>query len=202
MTLNQMDAYSDEELIVMLRDGEHRATDYLMDKYKDMVRHKARSMYILGADREDLIQEGMIGLYKAIRDFDAGRDACFATFATLCVSRQIYTAVQAGNRQKHQPLNSYVSIDGDDDSEGGNEELVADHSTNPEAIVLGAENYENIRNLIETELSPLEKQIFELYLTGMGYVEIAQVLGRDPKSTDNALQRAKMKLKKKLDSDY
>ena len=102
--------YSDEELIVRLRDGEAQITDYIMEKYKNLVKSKAKSMYILGADREDLIQEGMIGLFKAIRDYDIGRDASFFTFADLCVSRQMYTAVQAAGRQKHAPLNTYISL--------------------------------------------------------------------------------------------
>ena len=101
--------YTDEELIVRLRDGEEKITDYIMDKYKNLVKSKAKSMYILGADREDLIQEGMIGLFKAIRDYDIGRDASFFTFADLCVSRQMYTAVQAAGRKKHSPLNTYIS---------------------------------------------------------------------------------------------
>lgn len=101
---------SDEELIMRQRDGEEAVTDYIMDKYKNLVRNKAKSMYILGADREDLIQEGMIGLFKAIRDYDTGRDASFSTFADLCVSRQMYTAVQAAGRQKHAPLNTYISL--------------------------------------------------------------------------------------------
>ena len=103
-------SYSDEELIVCLRDGEESITEYLMNKYKNLVRSKARSMYILGADNDDLIQEGMIGLFKAIRDYDTGRDASFFTFADLCVSRQMYTAVQAAGRQKHAPLNTYISL--------------------------------------------------------------------------------------------
>ena len=102
--------YSDEELILRLRDGEERITDYIIDKYKNLVKSKAKCMYILGADNEDLIQEGMIGLFKAVRDYDCGRDASFFTFADLCISRQMYTAVQASRRQKHAPLNSYISL--------------------------------------------------------------------------------------------
>lgn len=108
--VNEYAKYSDEELIVQLRDGDHAITDYIMEKYKNLVRSKAQSMYILGADREDLIQEGMIGLFKAIRDYDTGRDASFFTFADLCVSRQMYTAIQAAGRLKNAPLNSYISI--------------------------------------------------------------------------------------------
>ncbi|MBD5465974.1 MAG: sigma-70 family RNA polymerase sigma factor, partial [Lachnospiraceae bacterium] len=106
----EFDKTSDEELILRLREGEEAIMDYIMDKYKNLVRSKAKSMYILGADNEDLIQEGMIGLFKAIRDFDSGRDASFYTFADLCISRQIYTAVKASGRQKHMPLNTYISL--------------------------------------------------------------------------------------------
>ena len=197
MNKEKLKDFTDEELIVMQREGLPQAEDYLIDKYKDLVRRKAGTMFILGAERDDLIQEGMIGLFKAIRDFDAGRDACFETFATLCISRQMYTAVQAGNRQKHLPLNSYISLDGDD-HDGGIGDISAGRLANPESVLIDAENCDDIRSLIETQLSDLEKQIFDLYLTGMGYAEIARVLDRDVKSTDNALQRAKMKLKKGL----
>ena len=134
--------YSDEELLVRLRDGEAGITDHIMNKYKNLVRSKAKSMYILGADSEDLIQEGMIGLFKAVRDYDTGRDASFSTFADLCVSRQMYTAVQASRRKKHLPLNIYVSLSGSvsTDHEGEEEELVnvlaAGFEQSPEEMVL------------------------------------------------------------------
>lgn len=194
---------SDEELILMYRDGEEEAAGFLMNKYKNLVRKKAGSMYILGGDREDLIQEGMIGLYKAVRDYDMGRDVNFYTFADLCVSRQIYTAVQASNRQKHLPLNTYISIYGQSiSSEEGNSEydlidtLVARTDNNPEEMMIAQENMEQMEQAILKELSELEKQVFELHLTGMNYTQIAKVLGRDEKSTDNALQRMKGKIKK------
>ena len=201
--MNRYETYSDEELILLLRDGDNRIMDYIMEKYKGLVRNKAKSMYLLGADNEDLIQEGMIGLFKAVRDYDAGRDASFYTFADLCISRQMYTAVQASGRKKHAPLNSYVSI-----SPGTPEVLQAESGQNysstdiweknPEELVIDKENLELLEKAIDKELSPLEKQVFELHLIGMGYVQIAKVLGRDEKSTDNALQRAKAKLKKLL----
>ena len=194
---------SDEELIVMYRDGEEAAASFIMNKYKNLVRKKASSMYILGADRDDLIQEGMIGLFKAVRDYDMGRDVNFFTFADLCVSRQMYTAVQASNRQKHLPLNTYISIYGKNLApEEGNEDYVlmntlpSEKEKNPEEMVIEQENMEQIENAILKELSELEKQVFELHLTGMTYTEIAKVLGRDEKSTDNALQRMKSKIKK------
>lgn len=196
--------YSDEELIVRLRDGESGITEYLMNKYKNLVRSKAKSMYILGADRDDLIQEGMIGLFKALRDYDSGRDASFLTFADLCVSRQMYTAVQASRRQKHIPLNTYISLYGNVNTnhEGEQEELVnvlaAHAGQSPEELVIDRENVVQLEKAIEQELSSFEKQVLDLYLTGMGYQQIAKVLDRDDKSTDNALQRIKTKLKKRL----
>ena len=195
---------SDEELILRLRDGEEAITDYIMEKYKNLVRSKAGSMYILGADREDLIQEGMIGLFKAIRDYDIGRDASFATFADLCVARQMYTAVQAAGRKKHAPLNSYVSLYAGNGSDKTEEEkklldsLVSRDEQNPEELLIDRENVERIEKAIESELSSFERQVLDLYLTGMKYTEIARVLGKDDKSTDNALQRCRSKIRKAL----
>ena len=200
--------YSDEELIVRLRDGEDSITEYLMNKYKNLVRSKAKSMYILGADSEDLIQEGMIGLFKALRDYDIGRDASFLTFADLCVSRQMYTAVQASRRQKHIPLNTYISLYGaaamDRDGEQKNlENVLAAHvGQSPEEVLIDRENMVQLERAIEQELSSFEKQVLDLYLTGMGYQQIAKVLGKDDKSTDNALQRIKTKLKKRLNRQH
>lgn len=195
---------SDEELIVRLRDGEEPITEYIMNKYKNLVRSKAKSMYILGADSEDLIQEGMIGLFKALRDYDAGRDASFLTFAELCISRQMYTAVQASRRKKHIPLNTYVSLysDAAERGEGDGEHMelvnaiVAQSGQNPEDTVIDRENLQVLEQIIDQELSSFEKQVLDLYLTGMSYVQIARVLGKDGKSADNALQRIKSKLRK------
>lgn len=193
----------DCELIDRLRRGESAIMDYICDKYKNLVRSKAKSMFILGADNEDLIQEGMIGLFKAVRDYDMGRDASFSTFAELCISRQMYTAVQASRRRKHFPLNTYVPLDGEapeDDREGLNlAELLADKSElNPEELFLDKERVDYLEKTIEEELSDFEKQVLDLYLTGMSYSQIAKVLGRDEKATDNALQRLKAKIKKML----
>ena len=201
---NDYELLSDEELILKLRDGDNRVTEYIIEKYKDMVRKKSKAMYILGADHEDLLQEGMIGLFKAIRDYDAGRDASFYTFAELCVTRQIYTAVQAAGRKKHSFLNSYVSLYG---NQTGNEEdgypelmqeLVAWDSKNPEELMIDRENLESLETAIEQGLSSFEKQVLDLHLTGMGYIQIAKVLGKDEKSADNALQRIKGKLRKAI----
>ena len=146
--------FTDEELIVRLREGEVPVTDYIMEKYKNLVRNKAASMYILGADREDLIQEGMIGLFKAVRDYDSGRDAGFYTFADLCVSRQMYAAIQAAGRKKHIPLNSYISLSAES-KEGEEEEQqkwlaqLVDDGQNPEQLVIDRENLENLEKKIE-----------------------------------------------------
>lgn len=199
---------SDEELISLYRDGNQAAIDFLMDKYKGLVRSKAHSMYILGGDSDDLIQEGMLGLFKAVRDYDSGRDASFRTFAQLCVSRQLYTAVTASGRQKHIPLNTAVSLSrssGQEDSEDGSgreEALVnmleADAASNPEEYLIDRESLADLEEKIDRELSPFEKQVLDLHLTGMGYIEIAHVLNRDGKSTDNALQRIRTKIRKIL----
>ncbi|MBO5031952.1 MAG: RNA polymerase sporulation sigma factor SigH [Lachnospiraceae bacterium] len=194
---------TDEELIDRLRDGEAQVTDYIMDKYKNLVRKKAKSMYILGADSDDLIQEGMIGLFKAVRDYDAGRDASFYTFADLCISRQMYNAVQASRREKHTPLNTYISLyadmtgtEGDDNSIELVNVLVSETEMNPEQLVIDKENVADIEAIIDKELSSFEKQVLDLYITGMSYSQIAKVLSRDEKSADNALQRLKAKLRK------
>ena len=197
---------TDEELIDRIRQGESQITDYIMEKYKNLVRKKAKSMYILGADNDDLIQEGMIGLFKAVRDYDAGRDASFYTFADLCVSRQMYNAVQASRREKHAPLNSYISLYEDmaETEEDGAMELVnviaSNIETNPEQIFIDKENVAQIEAIMEKELSSFEKQVLDLYITGMAYSQIAKVLGRDEKSTDNALQRLKTKLRRAVNN--
>lgn len=194
--------YSDEELILRLREGERDITDYIMEKYKEMVRAKARSMYLLGGESDDLIQEGMIGLFKALRDYDSGRDASFATFADLCVSRQLYTAVQASSRKKHMPLNTYISLysgvlegDGAEETELMNA-LPSEGGRSPEELFIARENLESLEQTIEKELSVFEKQVLDLHMTGMSYLQIAAVLGKDGKSTDNALQRIRGKLKR------
>ncbi|MBQ9990978.1 MAG: RNA polymerase sporulation sigma factor SigH [Lachnospiraceae bacterium] len=198
---------SDEELILRYRDGEEGIIDHIMEKYKNLVRKKAGSMFILGGDRDDLIQEGMIGLFKAVRDYDMGRDVSFYPFADLCISRQMYTAVQASTRQKHFPLNTYISLyshAGKDTGEVQEGESLLNafqggRGQNPEEMFLEQERIEWLETALAEELSPLEKQVLDLHITGMTYTEIAKVLGRDEKSTDNALQRIKHKLRKILE---
>ena len=195
--------YTDDELIDRLRRGEAAIMDYICDKYKNLVRSKAKSMFILGGDNEDLIQEGMIGLFKAVRDYDMGRDASFFTFAELCINRQMYTAVQAAQRKKHLPLNNYISLDGTAVSQEGEGQSVSGlyaerTEQNPEELFLNKERMAYLEKAILEELSEFEKQVFDLYMTGMSYSQIAKVLGRDEKATDNALQRLKSKIKKML----
>lgn len=197
---------TDDELIDRLRRGEEPIMDYICDKYKHLVRTKAKSMFILGADNEDLIQEGMIGLFKAVRDYDMGRDASFHTFAELCISRQMYTAVQASQRKKHLPLNTYISLDGggipadrEEREDGGLAGLLADRAgMSPEEQFLDKERVSYLERAIEEELSEFEKQALDLYMTGMSYAQIARVLGRDEKATDNALGRARQKVREIL----
>lgn len=196
--------YRDEELIMMLRDGQQEVVDFLMNKYKNLVRSRAKTMYILGADTEDLIQEGMIGLFKAIRDYDFGRDAGFYTFAQLCISRQIYTAVQASGRKKHMPLNTYISIYSEVTADGENGQkmelsgMLESEEKSPEESMIDRENVEYIEQIIQSQLSLLERQVLDLYITDMGVFEISKILGIDEKSADNALQRAKSKIRRAI----
>ncbi len=196
---------TDEELIIALRDGDGKVIDYIIEKYKELVRKKAGSMFILGADKEDLIQEGMIGLYNAVRDYDAGRDASFYTFADLCVSRQMYKAVEAQNRKKHAPLNSYISIYEDESDKGDGEKsgipemLIAKAGMSPEDEIIDRDETEQLEKKIYESLSDFEQKVLNLRLTGIEYTDIAKILGRDAKSTDNALSRIKVKVRKILE---
>ena len=193
-----MDHYetrSDEELIRALRAGDSEVTDYLMEKYKNLVRSKANALFLIGGDADDLIQEGMIGLFKAIRDFDEEKEAGFRHFAELCVTRQLYTAIEANNRKKNAPLNTYVSIDGEADGEPLEEILHSLQEASPEELIIRAEDIEDMRRAAEENLSAMEKRVLSLYLTGMNYTQIAEYLNKQPKSIDNAIQRIKKKLK-------
>ncbi len=195
--MKQYDKIKDEELIFRFKNGESEILDYLMEKYKNMVRKKARTMFLIGGENDDLIQEGMIGLFKAVRDYQPDKDASFQTFAGICVDRQIYNAIQSSNRQKHQPLNSYISLS---EQDGENEEHLGDAWVeNPESIIIDQENVQSLEQEITTTLSPMENQVLEYYLAGNGYGEIAQIMGKTPKSIDNALQRIRTKIKEQLE---
>ena len=195
--MKQYDGIKDEELISRFKNGESEILDYLMEKYKNMVRKKARTMFLIGGENDDLIQEGMIGLFKAVRDYQPDRDAAFQTFASICVDRQIYNAIQSSNRQKHQPLNSYISLS---EQDGENEEHLGDNwGENPESIIIDQENVQDLEQEITASLSPMENQVLEYYLAGNGYGEIAQIMGKTPKSIDNALQGIRIKIREQLE---
>lgn len=189
---------SDEELVELSASGDRRATEVILTRYKNLVLSRAKAYFLAGADHDDVVQEGMIGLFKAVRDFDVTKQASFCGFAEMCIKRQMITAVKASTRQKHMPLNSYVSLSEplyDDDSERALMDMLAGReSVDPEAMFLRREKAEMISADIQKKLSNLEKTVLSLYIAGMNYQEIAVELKRQPKSIDNALQRIKRKL--------
>lgn len=195
---------SDEEVVDIARAGSVLAQEYLINKYKSFVKSKARSYFLVGADREDIIQEGMIGLYKAIRDFRSDKLASFKAFAELCITRQIITAIKTATRQKHIPLNSYVSLNRpiyDDDSDRTLMDVVPGSQVlDPEQVVINSEELGSMEKKITELLSDLEWKVLNSYLDGKSYYEIADDLQRHVKSVDNALQRVKRKLERYLDS--
>lgn len=194
--MTQYKDYSDPELIRMLRSGEPQVMDYLMDKYKHLVRKKANTLFLLGGDTDDLIQEGMIGLFKAIRDYDEGSGS-FYHFAELCISRQIYTAIESAARKKHGPLNSYVSLSRQtpDTSEKALSKELSGNAQNPEQILIDRENMDDFLDRLCSHLSKMEKSVLDDYLTGMNYRQIAEKTGKPEKSIDNALQRIRSKVR-------
>ncbi len=195
---------TDEQYIAQYRDGDTGSIEVILDRYKNLVRTKASRMYILGGDVQDLIQEGMIGLVKAVRDYDFGRDASFATFADLCVSRQIYNAIQSSARLKNLPLNDYVSLTAGlngDDSDGASlliDELPGETSSEPESAFISRESVDEINHMVDTILTDVERDVFRLHVTGMTTADAAAILSMEPKSADNALQRARNKLRRAL----
>ena len=195
----------DEELVLMAQSGDDAAQEYLLDKYKSLVRAKSRAYFLIGADSEDIIQEGMIGLYKAVRDYNEEKNASFRSFAELCVNRQMITAIKAATRQKHQPLNSYVSLNKpvyEEESEQTYMDFLQSNSgslLNPEALLIGQENKSFLEDQMVKNLSSFETRVLVLYLQGRSYFEISRVLDKPEKSIDNALQRVKKKLEKFLE---
>ncbi|MGO1369153.1 MAG: RNA polymerase sporulation sigma factor SigH [Senegalia sp. (in: firmicutes)] len=192
----------DEEAVKRAKDGDNIALEYLLKKYKYFVRSKARSYFLIGADREDIIQEGMIGLYKSIRDYDVDKLASFRAFAELCITRQIITAIKTATRQKHMPLNSYISLNKplyDEESDKTLMDMISGAKiTNPEELMISKEELARIEQKIGQTLSVLELEVLLSYLQGKSYQEIAISLERHVKSIDNALQRIKRKLEKDL----
>lgn len=196
---------TDEQVVQLCHEGDSMAEEYLLNKYKNFVRSKARSYFLIGADHEDIVQEGMIGLYKAIRDFKQEKLSSFRAFAELCITRQIITAIKTATRQKHIPLNSYVSLNKplyDEESDRTLLDILMEGTTsNPEDMIINQENLGNIHQKINEVLSGLEQEVLSAYLDGKSYQEIAEALGRHVKSIDNALQRVKRKLEKYLEEN-
>ncbi len=199
-TTQQQNSQKDERLVQEAQNGNPIAEAELLDKYKPFVKAKSRAYFLIGADSEDIIQEGMIGLYKAIRDYDKQKNASFRSFAELCINRQMITAIKAATRQKHQPLNTYISLN-KPVFEGESEETYLDllqegALLNPEALLIGQENKTFLENQMVKTLSKFESHVLTLYLQGRSYFEIAYILQKSEKSIDNALQRVKKKLEK------
>ncbi|MEN0647562.1 RNA polymerase sporulation sigma factor SigH [Caldifermentibacillus hisashii] len=194
----------DEQLVEMVHKGDSEALDYLIHKYRQFVRAKARSYFLIGADREDIVQEGMIGLFKAIRDYKDDKSSSFKAFAELCITRQIITAIKTATRQKHIPLNSYVSLDKpvyDEESDRTLMDMLTEaKSLDPEELIINQEEFDHIEIKMAELLSDLEREVLALYLDGQSYQEISGELNRHVKSIDNALQRVKRKLEKYLES--
>ena len=193
---------TDEQVVELCQSGDSLAMEYLLNKYKNFVRSKARSYFLMGADHEDIVQEGMIGLFKAVRDFRQDKLSSFRAFAELCVTRQIITAIKTATRQKHIPLNSYISLNKpiyDEESDRTLMDVIVEgHVDNQEELIISQEDLHGINTQLAEMLSSLEKDALSLYLDGKSYQEIAQLLGRHAKSIDNALQRVKRKLEKYL----
>jgi RNA polymerase sporulation-specific sigma factor len=200
---NPFDLHTDEELLEHIREGSGDALEFLINKYRSFVRAKARSYFLIGADREDIIQEGMIGLYKSIRDFRCDKLTTFRAFAELCITRQIITAIKTATRQKHIPLNSYISLDKpiyDEDSDRTLLDVISGtRSGDPEELIISREEFSGLEDKMTELLSDLERRVLMLYLDGRSYQEIAVDLDRHVKSIDNALQRVKRKLEKYLE---
>lgn len=186
---------SDEELIIRVKQNEEGIMEYILDKYKPLVRKNANALYLIGGDTDDLIQEGMIGLFKAIRDYNADKETSFYHFAELCITRQMYTAVEASQRKKHAPLNSYVSLY-DDTREDGMvlaDVLAGENDENPEYMLINRENISQKLQDVSKCLSKMEKQVFDYMLEGFNYRQIAEKTGKTPKAIDNAIQRIRAK---------
>lgn len=191
---------SDEELIAGLREKENEdgIMEYILGKYKPLVRKRANALYLIGGDTDDLIQEGMIGLFQAIRKYNPQKDASFYHFARLCVERQMYTAVEASRRKKHAPLNTYISFDASDSHGVALADVLAGGAQeNPESLLIGKEEIAQRFDALERRLSKMEKQVFDAMLEGLDYRQIAQKMGKPPKAIDNAIQRMRLKAEEK-----
>lgn len=204
--MDKLEDLSEEAIIQRAQAQDNDAIDFLMKKYKSVVRKKTRTLFMIGGDRDDLIQEGMIGLFKAIRSFEPDREASFATFAELCISRQLYSAIKSSNRLKNLPLNTYISIyslaysseDGESEGDFMLDKSLSSLEMSPEEILINRESAQNVKEHLADCLSKMEKEVFELYLSGLTYQEIAQKMQKEPKAIDNALQRIKAKVNREI----
>ena len=190
-----------EDLARLAQEGDNLALEYLINTYKNIVRLRARKFFLIGGDYEDLIQEGTIGLFKAIRDYNPAKNTSFTTFAELCIRRQLYTAIKSANRKKHLLLNDSLSLDFpvEENDNKNLSDIYADQSImSPDEIMESEEKLNEINKIIDTMLSPLEKTVIEMYLDGKNYREIAKIINKEDKSVDNALNRAKNKLRNAL----
>lgn len=201
------EAFAEEkELLLRCKNGENKAMEEMLNRYKNMVRSKATALYLVGADKEDLIQEGMIGLFKAIREYNPERNDSFAAFAGLCITRQMYSAIKSSNTKKNQPLNNYISFDVVANAEdaklsgGGSKgyDVIDYWQKSPEESLIDKERSVRLEEEVLTRLSFMEQQVLALYTAGLPYQEIARRMGKDPKAIDNALQRIRKKLKTML----
>lgn len=194
--MNNYSEYTDEELIKRLHQGENNIMDYILAKYKPLVRKQTNALFLIGGENEDLIQEGMIGLFKAIRDYDEKKEVAFSYFAQICIKRQLASALEASNRKKHRPLNNYVSFSNDENDAGLSlEETISQGVISPEQMILEQEKLTEFNERIKSKLSKMEKEVLNLYLEGYNYTQIAKIMEKAPKSIDNALQRIRQKIR-------
>ena len=193
---------TDEQLIEKLRKGDRDIMDYIMEKYKNLVRKEANAMYLLGGENDDLIQEGMIGLFKSVQDYNVHQETSFYSFAKLCITRQMYSAIEASKRKKHSPLNSYISFYETSEEQGSLiETMAAGQESNPEELLVSREYAQLLEMKLEESLSALENRVLYLHLLGTDYKTIARLLDKSPKTIDNALQRIKGKTEKILKAE-
>lgn len=203
-TTNQYHNLTDEQIVFLIKQGDEKALSYLLEKYKNLVNIKVGKYFIIGAEREDIVQEGMIGLFKAIKNFDAEKQNTFKSFANICIERQLITAIKSSNRQKHMPLNSYLSLNtaAYDNNEEDSVELIDtfDSKTieDPLETVMKKEYYEEVENAVNKSLSKFEKQVLDQFMKGESYLTIAQRLNSPVKSVDNAIQRIRKKAIKNM----
>ncbi len=202
---NHYDMMKDEDLIEIIKSGDKHALEYLLQKYKELVNMKVSKYFIVGAEREDIVQEGMIGLYKAIKGYNAEKQNSFKTFANLCIERQLITAIKTSNRQKHMPLNSYLSLNtsayDEEDETSLIDTLDTKSSEDPLETITRKEYYSTVESAIDKSLSTFEKQVLNRYIQGESYVQIAAKLDAPVKSIDNAIQRIRKKAFKSISKE-